>query len=230
MDVQLEKTIASTGRSTVLTTRNAGRLIVLYWVIATLIGVPFLYDWIVAWNVSATLAQPWLVVYLILSFILSQVLYILVARHDGRPIHWGALVIFSVGNGIAETFAFAVAYRLGELLGTGIVGSFAPSSASLAGFILGVIFFTIYGGLIHGLFWLRLLPPHLNDSQRSRKIRKFRPLAEVALVLGWSLCFWLFRDIWTVIFLHTLVDVGLMVLVRPPIFGAAARSNPSHRY
>lgn len=225
MDVQLEKPLASTGTSTALAPRNAGRLIVLYWLIATLIGVPFLYDWIVAWNVPATLAQPWLVVYLLLSFVLSQVLYVLVARHGGRPIHWGALGVFAIGNGIAETLAFAVVYRLGELAGVGIVGSFAPGSAALAGFIIGVIFFTIYGGLIHGLFWLRLLPPHLDDSQRARTIRKFRPLAEVALVLGWSLCFWLFRDIWTVIFLHTLVDVGLMILVRPPIFGAEDRAS-----
>jgi chlorophyllide a hydrolase len=224
VDVQLEKPLTARGVSTALpTTRNAGRLIVLYWAIATLVGVPLLYDWLLAWNVPATLSQPWLVVYLLISFVLSQVLYIVVARHDGRPIHWGALTLFSVGNGLAETFAFAAIYRLGEIAGSAIVGSFAPAGASIAGFILGMIFFTIYGGLIHGLFWLRILPPHLDDNPRSRTIRKFRPLAEVALVLGWSLCFWLFRDIWTVIFLHILVDVGLMVLVRPPIFGASAQ-------
>lgn len=224
MDVQLENPFTTRGASTAPpTTRHAGRLIIIYWVIATLVGVPLLYDWLLAWNVPATLSQPWLVVYLLLTFVLSQVLYIVVARHDGRPIHWGALVFFSLGNGLAETFAFAAIYRLGEIAGSAIVGSFAPAGASLAGFILGIIFFTIYGGLIHGLFWLRILPPHLDDSPRSRAIRKFRPLAEIALVLGWSLCFWLFRDIWTVIFLHILVDIGLMVLVRPPIFGASDR-------
>jgi len=39
-------------------------------------------------------------------------------------------------------------------------------------------------------------------------------------VIGWSLCFWLTRDLWTVVFFHILVDIGLMLKVRPPIFGA----------
>jgi hypothetical protein len=162
-----------------------------------------------------------LVFYLCCSFALSQLLYILVARHGDRPIKGSALVIFAVGNGFAETLAFAAIYRIGELLGTWMVGLVAPSYASIAGFIVGIIFFAIYGGLIHGLFWLRVLPPHLDDNPRSRRIRQMRPLAEVALVIGWSLCLWLYRDIWTVAFLHTLVDIGLMLLVRPTIFGAS---------
>ncbi|HMQ29135.1 MAG TPA: hypothetical protein PKD53_00335 [Chloroflexaceae bacterium] len=194
----------------------------LYWLSSTLIGVPLLWDWLTTWNVQATLGNPWLVAYLCASFALSQVLYVLVARHAGRPIRWFPLAIFSVGNGVAETLAFAAVYRLGELLGAGLVGLVAPGAASLAGFIVGVICFTIYGGLIHGFFWLRVLPPHLDDGARSRRIRKWRPVAEVALVLGWSLCLWLYRDIWTVTILHILVDVGLMLLVRPPLFRTQA--------
>jgi hypothetical protein len=37
-------------------------------------------------------------------------------------------------------------------------------------------------------------------------------------VLGWSLCFWLYHDIWTVVAFHILVDFGLMLRVRPVIF------------
>jgi hypothetical protein len=198
--------------------RHPERAIGLYWLISVAVGIPVLWDWLTAWNVPATLNMPWLLLYLCCSFALSQVLYVLVARHDGRPIHFGALVVFSLGNGFAETLAFAAVYRLGEFAGSRSVVLFAPGFASVAGFIAGVILFAIYGGLIHGLFWLRVLPPHLDDTPRSRTIRKSRPAAEVALVLGWSLCLWLNRDIWSVIFFHVLVDVGLMLLVRPPLF------------
>lgn len=224
VDVQVEKSAPMAGaESARIAPRHPERAIGLYWLISTVAGIIFLWDWLTAWNVPATFGMPWLLVYLCCSFALSQLLYVLVARHDGRPISLRALVIFAVGNGIAETFAFAMVYRLGELLGAGLVGLFAPTFAAAAGFLVGVICFTIYGGLIHGMFWLRVLPPHLDDTPRSRAIRKSRPIAEVGLVIGWSLCLWLNRDLWTVIFFHTLVDIGLMLLVRPPLFGAPAR-------
>ncbi len=226
MDLQLGQPAPTTRAETVRTApRHPERQIGIYWLISLVLGGLFLWDWLSVWNVPATLSRPWLVVYLCCSFALSQLLYVLVARHDGRPIQWWALVVFSLGNGIAETFAFVAVYRLGEILGAALVGLFAPALASVAGFIFGVITFTIYGGLIHGLFWLRVLPPHLDDAPRSRRIRKLRPIAEVALVLGWSLCLWLNRDIWTVIFFHTLVDVGLMLLVRPTFFDGAGSSH-----
>lgn len=196
------------------------RLIVTYWLIATVAGFVVLWDWVTAWNVPATMGRPWLLLYLLASFALSQILYALVAQNDGRPFRPGPAAIFAIGNGVAETFAFAIVYRLGEIIGSSVVGLFAPGLAGSAGFALGVALFAVYGGLIHGIFWLKILPPHLDDSPRSRRIRKFRPVAEIGLVLGWSLCFWLTRDIWTVVFFHILVDIGLMLKVRPPIFGA----------
>lgn len=223
MDLKLNRPFGTTSKTAdqpVLL--NPERRILTYWALAILGGLVLLWDWITAWNVPATLRVPGLPIYLLVSFILSQYLYLLVARYDGRPIHWGATAIFAIGNGIAETLAFAAVYRVGEVLGSSVVGLFAPNIASLAGFLLGVGLFVIYGGLIHGLFWLRVLPPHLDDSPRSRRIRTYRPLAEIGLVLGWSLCFWLTRDLWTVVFFHTLVDIGLMLKVRPPIFGAPA--------
>lgn len=198
--------------------RRPERAILIYWLLATTIGIVFLWDWLTAWNVQATLGNPWLVFYLCCSFALSQVMYVLVARHDGRPLHLGSLVMFAIGNGIAETLAFAAVYRAGEILGAGLFGLFAPGLAAPAGFVVGLIAFIIYGGLIHALFWMPVLPPHLDNAPRAKKIRRLRPLAEVALVLGWSLVFWLYRDIWTIVGLHILVDVGLILLVRPSIF------------
>ena len=194
------------------------RSILLYWVLSIAFGLLLVGDWLTSWNVGRTLGQPGLLTFLLFTFALSQVLYILVARHDGRPFAADATLIFAIGNGICETLAFASVFRLGINIGSTLVGLFAPTAASVSGFILGLIFFSIYGGLIHGLFWLRVLPPHLDNAPRSRAIRKIRPLAEVGLVLGWSLCMWLNNDIWTVVILHVLVDIGLMLRVRPRIF------------
>ncbi len=189
-----------------------------YWAISCVLGVVFLRDWIMNWNVGATLSHFWLVGYLVLTWALSQSLYLIIARHGNRPISLSSVLAFTIGNGIAEVFAFGVAYRLGEMFGYWAVDAFAPAAASIAGLVVGVLFFMVYGGLIHALFWLRLLPPHLDDAPLSVAIRKYRPLAEVGLVIGWSLCFWLTQDIWTVVFLHILLDLGMALRVRPLLF------------
>jgi hypothetical protein len=198
-----------------------------YWGISAILGVLFLRDWIMQWNVWETLSRPWLVIWLILTLVIGQVIYSLVAHHDHRPIRWGATAIFSIGNGIFETFAFALVYRLGEFLGIAAGNLLFPSAAGWIGFILGAIFFIIYGGSIHALFWLRILPPHLKDTSLARTIRRYRMINEIALVLGWCLCLWLSDDIWTVVFFHMLVDLGLMVRVRPNLFinGNTARAQ-----
>lgn len=221
MDAKLEqpRTAATTAVERTAS-RNAERRILCYWLIVTILGLIFLWDWIVAWNLPLTLSNWPLTLYLLLTFALSQLLYAIVARYDGRPFHASATAIFALGNGIAETLAFALVYRFGELLFGGFVGLFAPDAANIAGFLGGVALFIVYGGLIHALFWLRVLPPHLSDTPRAKAIRRWRPLAEIALVIGWSLCFWLYRDIWTVVLFHILIDVGLMLKVRPPLFGA----------
>jgi hypothetical protein len=221
MDIKLE-TVKST-KSEVSYVRmgmpHPERAILIYWGLSLALGALALRNWLGSWNIAATIAQPGFVFYLALTFAFSQVLYVLVARHDDRPLRAIPTVIFSLGNGFFETLAFAFVYWLGATIGSGLVGLFAPASvASVVGFSLGLTFFCIYGGLIHGLFWLRVLPPHLDDSPQSRSIRKFRPIAEVALVVGWSLCFWLYQDIWTVVAFHILVDLGLMLRVRPVIF------------
>ncbi|MCU0492836.1 MAG: hypothetical protein MUD01_14690, partial [Chloroflexaceae bacterium] len=194
--------------------------------ISGVLGVIFLWDWLSAWNVAATWSQPWLVLLLVATLVLGQVLYAAVARHDGRPIVWPVTLLFALGNGFFETLAFALSYRLGEVLGHAIASLVAPQAASGLGFALGIVGFVIFGGLIHGLFWLKLLPPHLDDSPRARAIRKRRPLAEIALVLVWSLCFWLYTDIWTVIFFHILVDFFLMLFVRPPFLSRPDQTAP----
>jgi chlorophyllide a hydrolase len=194
--------------------------ILIYWGICAILGIAFLHDWLFAWNIGETLSRPWLVVYLIITLIISQVIYFIVACDGGRSIHWNSTLLFTIGNGIFEVFAFALVYRLGEVLGSLVIGALFPTAASVAGFVLGIIFFIIYGGLIHGMFWIKLLPPHFKSTPMVLAIRKYRPLAEVFLVTGWSFCFWLGQDIWTVIFIHIVLDLCMMLRVRPVLFGS----------
>ncbi|ACL25119.1 hypothetical protein [Chloroflexus aggregans] len=205
------------------TLSHLDQYILLYWLISSVIGIPLLADWLRSWNVPVTLGNPLFVAFLLISFAFSQVLYVMVARHDGRPFLVGPTVIFSIGNGVIETFAFATVYRIGAWIGDGLAAHFWPGLVGALGFAVGFTAFVIYGGVIHGMFWLQQLPPHLDDTPRSMQIRKLRPLAEMALVLGWSLCLYLYQDIWTVIFIHILVDLGLMLRVRPPVFLGASR-------
>ncbi|NJP06116.1 MAG: hypothetical protein HC837_11100 [Chloroflexaceae bacterium] len=199
------------------------QLVLLYWALSAILGGVFLYDWITAWNVGATLGNPWLVASLVSTWLLSQIVYMLVARHDDRPFRWKPTVLFALGNGICETFAFALVYRLGSVIGVTLMSLFLVQFADITGFLVGSLFFVIYGGLIHGLFWIKLLPPHFDDSPQSRRLRRFRPLIETALVLSWTLCFWLYNDIWTVAGFHILVDFVLMFRVRPPLFAGLGR-------
>jgi hypothetical protein len=205
---------------------RAERLVVAYWLISGALGLLFLYDWIFAWNVPATLGRPWLLVLLLGTLLLSQILYIKVSTHEGRPVRWGATLLFAICNGLAETLTFALVFRLGLVLGGALTGLIAPSWAAGGGLALGILFFVIYGGLIHGLFWIRLLPPHFHDDPLSLKIRKLRPLSETLLVIGWSLAWWLHADLWSVVLCHTLIDLTLMLQVRPPLFQGARHRPP----
>jgi chlorophyllide a hydrolase len=207
-----------TAHSVPADTRSIDRPMLIYWALATLIGTPLLWDLLTVWNLPRTLSQPGMLLLLSATFVFSQLMYAAVARHSGRPIRFWPTLLFAVGNGIAETLAFAAVFRVGMWLGAALVGLVVPAWAAAAGFAVGVAAFVLYGGLIHALFWLPLLPPHLDDSPRSLRIRQLRPLAEIGLVLGWSLCFWLFHDIWTVVVVHVFVDLGLMLLVRPQVF------------
>jgi hypothetical protein len=197
---------------------GAEQAVLLYWFLASVLALLFLGDWLTQWNVANTWSNPWLVAYLIGTFVLGQLFYLAVARSDQRPLRFWPAALFVFGNGICETFAFALVYKAGAFIASSIVGLFWPDLFSAAAFIGGLVAFILYGGVIHAWFWLHILPPHLDDAPRSRILRKVRPLAEIALVIGWSLCFWLYQDIWTIVFFHLLVDLGLVLLVRPPLF------------
>jgi hypothetical protein len=50
--------------------------ILLYWLIAGLLGFIFLRDWLIQWHVRATLSHRWLVVFLVATWLVGQTIYL----------------------------------------------------------------------------------------------------------------------------------------------------------
>jgi hypothetical protein len=194
--------------------------IISYWAISALIGLLFLRDWLLSWDVGETIARhPWLVVFMIAIWLITQGLYVMVAHPDGRPLIWRSILLFTLANGVFETWAFAFSYWLGEVIGTWATGWFlSPSAAATVGFIVGVVVFSVYSWWIHAFFWIRFLPSHTGESPRTRTLQRWHIIALTVLTLSWALCLWLNRDIWTVTILHILMDLVLMVRLRPSLF------------
>lgn len=205
--------------------RHPERLVLIYWGICAVLGALFLQDWIGAWNVGATLAQPWLLLVLVGTWIIGQAVYIGTADHQGRAFDLRSTIMFAVGNGVLETWAFALVYRLGELVGWWVAGVLVPAAASGTGFALGTLLLMVYNGPIHMLFWMNVLPPHFGNTPLAKALHRFVVPSLAAIVIGWCLCFWWNRDLWTVTVLHMLVDLVLMIRVRPALFRAGSPST-----
>jgi hypothetical protein len=140
----------------------------------------------------------------------------LTPSHEGRPFNLLSTNIFSLGNGVFETIAFALVYRFGEGLGGKM--PLSPKTAMRVGLVFGIVLLTLYNGMIHAFFWIELLPDHFHTTPIAEMVRGFHIPALAVMLVGWCLCFWLTRDVWTVVFFHILVDVVLMVQVRPELF------------
>jgi hypothetical protein len=194
--------------------------IVLYWLGAFTLAWLFRLPEPFVFNVSQTIASVWGILLLIATLSFSQWLYAQVAIHEERPFNLIGTPIFIIGNSLGETLAFLLVFKLGAA-----VGAWLAHIIGLAGFFFhlvvfssGFITFLVYGGAIHGLFWMRIFPPHFREDEWARKIRKFRLWSESILSLSWCLTFYVFEDFWSVVFFHAIVDTVLMLRVRPRIF------------
>ncbi|MCG8376662.1 MAG: hypothetical protein MI702_09280, partial [Chlorobiales bacterium] len=120
------------------------------------------------------------------------------------------VILFTIGNGIAETFIFYAAFIVGERL----AGMVTKSPWVL--FITGFIFFMVYSGLIHGLFWIDLLPEHVDQSSPYKPL--FMP-TQILIAGSWALSFFWYRDLPSVFVLHGLVDLTMILNVKFSLFG-----------
>ncbi|ABL65309.1 hypothetical protein [Chlorobium phaeobacteroides] len=180
-----------------------------YWAIAVLIGFVFFRKDILTFNPVFDTRRVILLVASVLILILNVVVYGSSTYDGGRTLDIPTLIVFSIGNGIAETFMFYAVFRLGEWL-----ASKATTNALLK-FCAGFIFFMIFSGIIHGLFWLQILPEHINQASPFKPL--FMPV-QLLIAGSWALNFFWYRDIRTVIILHALVDLTMAYNVKFSLF------------
>ncbi|WP_165498856.1 hypothetical protein [Chlorobium sp. N1] len=188
---------------------SAPMMVFSYWAVAILIGLVFFRRDIVAFNSDF---EPRRVILLVLSaaiVALNAWVYSNSTYDGGRPLDIATLVVFSIGNGIAETFMFYAVFRIGETL----AGKVTTNAWVL--FAAGFLCFMIYSGLIHGLFWLDILPEHVDQSSPFKPF--FMPV-QILIAGSWALSFFWYRDIRSVILLHALVDLTMAWNVRFSLF------------
>jgi hypothetical protein len=184
-------------------------LIYAYWTLAILIGLIFFRKDILSFNTEFDTRRKTLVALSIVILAINAFVYSNSTTDSGRTLDPLSALIFSLGNGVAETFMFYAVFRLGQV----IVGKFTDNQ--WAQFSLGFLFFMIYSGLIHGLFWLPILPEHVVQTSPFKPF--FMPV-QLLIATSWALSFFWYRDIRTVFVLHALVDLTMIWNVKFSMF------------
>ncbi len=180
-----------------------------YWSIAILIGLTFFRKEIFTFNPEFDTRRKVLLGASIVILGINALVYSNSTLVTNRPIDPMTVLVFSIGNGIAETFMFYAMFRMGQTL----AGKFTPNQ--WAQFAVGFVFFMIFSGIIHGMFWLRILPEHINQAS------PFKPLfmpTQILIATSWALAFLWYRDVRTVFFLHAIVDMTMALNVRFSLF------------
>ncbi len=184
-------------------------MIYAYWTLAILIGLIFFRKDILSFNPEFDARRKTLLALSIVILCVNAFVYSNSTTDSGRTIDPLSVLIFSVGNGIAETFMFYAMFRLGQML----AGKITPNQ--WAQFITGFVFFMIYSGIIHAKFWLPILPDHVVQTSPFKPF--FMPV-QLLIATSWALNFFWYRDLRTVIFLHALVDLTMIMNVKFSMF------------
>ena len=187
-----------------------------YWFIAMVIGLVFFRKEAFSFNTDFDVRRKVLLGFSLLIVAFNAWVYTSSTFDGGRPLDIASVIVFTIGNGIAETFIFYAMFVLGEKL----AGKLSEDSWQLipkqTEFITGVIVFMVYSGLIHGLFWIDLLPEHVNQASPLKPL--FMP-TQILIAGSWALCFFWYRDLPSVFVLHGLVDLTMILNVRFSLFG-----------
>jgi hypothetical protein len=188
---------------------SASMMIYLYWAIAFAIGILFFRKDIMSFNRDFDTKRIGLIVASIVIVAINAWVYSNSTTDGGRALDLLTVLVFSIGNGIAETFMFYAVFRIGTALAEKMT-----QNAWLV-FAAGFLCFIVYSGLIHGLFWLDILPEHVVQTSPYKPF--FMPI-QLMIAGSWALHFFWYRDIRTVIFLHALVDLTMVYNVRFSMF------------
>jgi hypothetical protein len=188
---------------------SAPVLIYAYWALAVIIGFVFFKDDILSFNREFDTRRKILFACSIIIIAVNAWVYSHSTTDGGRPLNIPTLIVFSIGNGVAETFMFYACFKFGML----IAGKATENPWVL--FIAGFFCFMIYSGIIHAFFWLSILPEHVVQTSPYKPF--FMPV-QLLIATSWALSFFWYRDIRTVIFLHALVDLTMASCVKFSMF------------
>lgn len=184
-------------------------MIYAYWAIAFIIGFVFFREDILSFSREFDSRRKILLICSLVIVAINAWVYSHSTTDGGRPLNIPTLIVFSIGNGIAETFFFYAFFRLGIFLAGKVTQN--PWLLFAAGFVC----FMIYSGFIHALFWLPMLPEHVVQTSPYKPF--FMPV-QLLIAGSWALNFFWYRDIRTVVFLHALVDLTMAWCVKFSLF------------
>jgi chlorophyllide a hydrolase len=103
------------------------------------------------------------------------------------------LLVFSFANGILEQFMFVFWFTLGCLLGEKM--GVQPAWKK---FGLGFLSYSFYSGVIHALFWFKVLPDH--------EPALVMPVILLIMSLTWMWLFWRYRAVVAIVAMHMVID------------------------
>ncbi|MCW8797168.1 MAG: hypothetical protein OQK67_08920 [Chlorobium sp.] len=181
-----------------------------YWFIALAVGLVFFRKETFSYNTNFDLRRKILLAASVVIVAFNAFVYSNSTFDGGRSLDLASVVLFTVGNGIAETFMFYAFFVLGEKL----MGLLTKNPWAL--FIAGFVGFMIYSGFIHAVFWLDLLPEHVNQASPLKPL--FMP-TQILIAGSWALSFFWYRDLPSVFVLHGLVDLTMALNVKFSLFG-----------
>lgn len=184
-------------------------MIYTYWIIAIVVGFVFFRKDIMRFSREFDMRRTLLLVASLMIIALNAWVYSHSTTDGGRALDPLTVLVFSIGNGVAETFMFYAMFRLGSLAASKVTGN------AWVQFAAGFFLFMIYSGLIHGLFWINILPEHVVQTSPYKPF--FMPV-QLLIAGSWALNFCWYRDIRTVIFLHALVDLTMVWNVKFSLF------------
>ena len=192
---------------------NMTLFILFYWAVGIICAILFLGDELFPEKTTSTdrstsIKRNFLFLVSLLVVAANIYVYYNSTSNGGRPFDVMSMIIFAVLNGSCETFVFLAIFKLGE----NMMRNFTDKSPYL--FLGGILMFMVFSGFIHDVLWINALPPHvipLSEMPPDKVIFKqlFFPL-QVALVLCWSALYFFFRDVWGIVFLHAVVDAGVV--------------------
>ena len=144
----------------------------------------------------------------LLVTLVTMLAYDRVVFCEGRSLHFPTLFGFAAVNGLCETMLFIASFKVG----VAFASLFTTQPIWL--FMAGTLTFFVYSGAIHALFWLKILPPHLNKSPEVETIRLVWIAGLVMVSLLWVWLYFGYQDFWPVVALHALFDAGMVYSIR----------------